>query len=184
MFSYQIDENLKLILPQMHNAEELFAVVRENLDELKTWMPWATDDYSIDSAREFIKRNLRNLAEDGSFAANIVLEEKIVGSVGFHNLDSENKSAHVGYWLAKAAQGKGLMTKCCRVLIDYLFDVINLNRVQINCNIENAKSRAIPERLGFKLEGVHRQVEFFDNRFGDWAIYAMLREDWRGKSKK
>jgi ribosomal-protein-serine acetyltransferase len=50
--------------------------------------------------------------------------------------------------------------------------------VQINCNVENAKSRAIPERLGFKLEGIHRQVEFLHDRFGDWAVYAMLREEW------
>jgi ribosomal-protein-serine acetyltransferase len=179
MFGYQIDENLKLILPLPHHAEELTAVVRENLDRLKLWMPWATDDYSIDSTREFIERNLKSLAEQGSFAMSVVLDGKIVGNMGFHNLDLSNKSAHIGYWLAGEAVGKGLMTRCCRVLIDYLFDELKLNRVQINCNVENVKSRAIPERLRFQLEGIHRQVEFFDNRFGDWAIYAMLKEDWK-----
>ena len=179
MFSYQIDENLKLILPQQQHAEEITRFVRENLDRLKPWMPWATDDYSIDSARDFISENLKRLAESGSFALNLVWNGKIVGSVGFHNLDLNNKSAHIGYWLAKEAQGKGFMTRCCRVLINYLFDDLKLNRIQINCNVENLKSRAIPERLGFELEGIHRQVEFFDNRFGDWAIYAMLREDWK-----
>jgi ribosomal-protein-serine acetyltransferase len=179
MFGYQIDENLKLILPLPHHAEELTAVVLDNLDRLKLWMPWATDDYSIDSAREFIKRNLKTLAEQGSFTMSVVLNGKIVGNLGFHNLDLDNKSAHVGYWLAREAEGKGLMTRCTRVLIDYLFDELKLNRIQINCNVENVKSRAVPERLGFQLEGIHRQVEFFDNRFGDWAIYAMLNEDWR-----
>ena len=179
MFSYEVDEHLKLILPQAHHADEITAVVRENLAELQPWMPWATDDYSIESARDFIKRNLLTFAEDGSFAAFVVLDGKIVGSIGFHKLDLNNKSAHIGYWLAKQAQGKGLMTGCCRLLIEYLFDVLKLNRVQINCNVENAKSRAIPERLGFKLEGIHRQVEFINDRFGDWAIYAMLKEEWR-----
>ena len=179
MFSRDIDENLKLILPLRQHAEELAAVVRGNLDQLKLWVPWATDAYSVDSAREFIDENLKRLAENGCFALNLVWHGKIVGSIGFHNLDLNNKSAHVGYWLAKEAQGKGLVTRCCRVLIDYLFDELKLNRVQINCNVENVKSRAIPERLGFELEGIHRQVEFFDNRFGDWAVYAMLKQDWK-----
>ncbi|HEX8247794.1 MAG TPA: GNAT family protein [Pyrinomonadaceae bacterium] len=179
MFSYQIDENLKLVLPQRHHAEEMAAAVRENFDHLKLWVPWATDDYSVDAAREFIGKNLKRLAESGCFALNLVQDGKIVGSVGFHSLDSNNKSAHLGYWLVKEAQGEGLVTRGCRVLIDYLFDELKLNRIQINCNVKNVKSRAIPERLGFQLEGIHRQVEFFDSRFGDWAIYAMLKQDWR-----
>lgn len=183
MFSYQIDENLKLILSQEHHAEEITKVVRENLEQLKLWMPWARDDYSIDSAREFIKFNLSEFARNGSFAASIILEEKFVGGVGFHNLDLKNKSAHIGYWLAQEAQGKGIVTRCCRVLFDYLFHDLGLNRIQINCNIENTKSRAVPERLGFQLEGIHRQVEWLRGEFRDWAIYAMLAEEWE-KSKK
>jgi len=179
MFSFQIDKNLKLTLSQQHHAEEITKVVLENLDQLKLWMPWATDAYSIDSAREFIKHNLTEYAENGSFSASIIWEEKFVGGIGFHNLDLKNKSAHISYWLAKDAQGKGIMTRCCRILFDYLFNEVGLNRIQINCNIENAKSRAIPERLGFQLEGIQRQVEWLHNEFRDWAIYAMLAEEWR-----
>ncbi len=179
MFSYQIDENLKLILSQQNHAEEITEVVQENLEQLKLWMPWATDAYSIESAREFIKFNLTQFAANGSFSASIIWEGNFVGGVGFHNLDAKNKSAHIGYWLAKKAQGRGIMTRCCRALFDYMFNDLGLNRVQINCNVENLKSRAIPERFGFQLEGIHRQVEFFDNHFGDWAIYAMLKEEWK-----
>jgi ribosomal-protein-serine acetyltransferase len=179
VFSYQVDENLKLVLPLPQHAEEIAAAVRENLAHLQMWMPWATDDYSVESALEYIKRTLKEFGETGTFGLSVVLSGKFVGALGFHNLDSNNKSAHVGYWLTKEAQGKGLMTRCTRILIDYLFDELNLNRVQINCNVENTKSRAIPERLGFQLEGIHRQVEFRANKFGDWAIYAMLKEDWK-----
>jgi ribosomal-protein-serine acetyltransferase len=55
---------------------------------------------------------------------------------------------------------------------------MKLNRVQINCNVENVRSRAIPEKLGFKLEGMLRQMEFVNGRFGDWAVYGMLRDEW------
>lgn len=166
------------------HAEELTRVVGENLEELKLWMPWATDDYSVESAREFIKLNLSGFADNGSFGASVFFEGNLVGGIGFHNLDLRNKSAHLGYWLAKEAQGKGIMTRCCRALIDYLLGDFGLNRIQINCNIENAKSRAIPERLGFQLEGIHRQVEFLGDDFRDWAVYAMLKEDWKNLNSK
>lgn len=111
-----------------------------------------------------------------------MVDEKISGGIGFHNLDRTNKSTHIGYWLAKDAQGKGIMTRCCTVLIDYLFGDFGLNRVQINCNIDNVRSRAIPERLGFTLEGIHRQVELINGRLGDWAVYSMLKEDWKNSN--
>ena len=157
-------------------AEELTAVVRDNLERLKPWMPWAVKDYSIDSATEFIARSLKAFADEGRFEALILFDWKIIGSIGFHDLDQVNR--HVGYWIAHAYEGKGIFTRSCRALIDYLFDTMKLNRVQINCNVENVRSRAVPERLGFKLERIHRQVEFLNDRFGDWTVYAMLREEW------
>jgi ribosomal-protein-serine acetyltransferase len=178
MLSFTVDEHIKLELPLIHHAEEIAAVVRANLGRLQVWMPWACDDYSVGSAREFIRRNLKSLAEEGSFGLIIRCDEKFAGTIGFHNLDLVNRSAHIGYWIAQEFEGRGIISLCCRSLIDHLFTQMKLNRVQINCNVENVRSRGVPERLGFKLEGIHRQVEYIQGKFGDWAIYAMLAEEW------
>jgi ribosomal-protein-serine acetyltransferase len=179
VFSHQIDDNLKLCLPELHTAEELTAVVRANLKHLQPWMPWAVDEYSIDSAKEWIQRTLTEFAEDGRFNAVILIDEKPVGTIGFHNLNTANGSAEIGYWIDKEHEGRGIITRCSGALIDYLFDVRKLNRIQINCNVDNTRSRKVPERLGFKLEGIHRQVEYVNGRFGDWAVYALLRDEWK-----
>ena len=101
--------------------------------------------------------------------------------MGFHHISIRtiNPRKWVTGWQIRSVEGKGIMTRCCRVLIDYAFDKLEMNRFKIHCNVENVRSRAIPERLGFKLEGIHRQVECRNNSFDDWAIYAMLKEDWR-----
>ena len=179
MFSFKIDDDLKLALPEPQMADAITDVVRANLKRLKPWMPWAVDDYSVEHCRQWIQKALNEYATDGRFNAVIVYQDKYAGAIGFHNLDTVNRSAEIGYWIAGEFEGHGIITRCCRVVIDHLFDTMQLNRVQINCNVENVKSRAIPERLGFTLEGVHRQVEFVNNRFGDWAVYAMLREEWK-----
>ena len=179
MLSFNVDEHITLELPQIHHAEEMTAVVLANLDRLQKWMPWAAGDYDIRSAKMFIQRNLNSLSDTGAFALMIRYDGVLAGTIGFHDLDNANRSAHIGYWISKDFEGRGIMTRCCRVLIDHLFEDLDLNRVQINCNVENARSRAIPERLGFELEGIHRECELLHGRFGDWAVYAMLRKDWK-----
>jgi ribosomal-protein-serine acetyltransferase len=179
MFSYRVEKNIELRLPEPHHAPEIYSVVRQNLEHLQEWMPWATDSYSLETAQEYLRRNLLEFAEGKGFSASVVVEGKVVGQIGFHNLDWTNKSTQLGYWLTARAQGKGLMTKCCRVFINHAFDQLGLNRVQINCNVENLRSRAIPERLGFQKEGIYRQVEWLNGRFGDWVVYSMLAEEWK-----
>ena len=178
MFSYKLDSILRLELPDLRDAKETTEVVRRNLSHLKPWMPWAVDDYSEDHARDWIKRTLETFASDGSFSALIILNDKIIGSIGFHDLDRANRHASIGYWIDKKHEGKGIITRCCRVLVDYLFDTMELNRLQINCNVENVRSRAVPERLGFKQEGLLRQVEFVNGQFRDWAVYGLVKDEW------
>jgi ribosomal-protein-serine acetyltransferase len=182
MFSHRIDEKVELVLPDLSMVGKVCTAVRSDLEHLQPWMPWATEDYSEDSAREFIQRTLRDYAESGRFDALICVDKQIVGSIGFHNFDAVNRSAHIGYWISRKFEGQGIVSRSCRALIEYLFEVRQLNRLQINCNVENVRSRAIPERLGFKLEGIHRQVEFLNGRFGDWAIYGLLREEWENNN--
>ena len=74
------------------------------------------------------------------------------------------------------------MTNCCRTLIQHAFDVWKLNRVTIECATENARSRAIPERLGFKLEGIVRGIEWLQDRYVDHAMYGLLNPNPDGEA--
>jgi ribosomal-protein-serine acetyltransferase len=65
-----------------------------------------------------------------------------------------------------------------RALVDHAFAGWGLNRVEIRAALENARSRAIPERLGFKKEGVLREAERLGERFVDHALYAVLASEW------
>src|SRR5690625_199905 len=88
------------------------------------------------------------------------------------------KIAYIGYWLDIEHQGKGIMTRAVRALTDYAFEEFDLNRVDIRAAVGNVKSRAIPERLGYKKEGVLRQSEWLYDHFVDHAVYSMLKSEW------
>ena len=70
------------------------------------------------------------------------------------------------------------MTASCRAVVQYAFNDMGLNRVVIRCATGNRRSRAIPERLGFTLEGVAKQSEWLYDHFVDLAIYSLLRSEW------
>jgi ribosomal-protein-serine acetyltransferase len=101
-----------------------------------------------------------------------------VGIIGLNRLDRFHKQTEIGYWLAEECQGRGIMTACCRTLVDFVFREYGLHRVEIRAAVGNTKSRAIPERLGFTHEGTLREAEWVNDRFVDGAVYAVLEHDW------
>jgi ribosomal-protein-serine acetyltransferase len=56
---------------------------------------------------------------------------------------------------------------------------MRLHRLEVRCAVANARSRAIPERLGFRLEGTIREAEWLYDRFVDHAVYGLLEAEWR-----
>jgi ribosomal-protein-serine acetyltransferase len=98
--------------------------------------------------------------------------------IGYHTVDWSNRSTRIGYWLDEGHQGGGTMTAAVRLLVDHALTVWRLNRVEIRAAMENRRSRAIPERLGFREEGVHRQAEQVGGRYLDSVAYSMLAADW------
>ena len=184
MFSYRVDEEIELRLPEERFAGAATALVRENLSHLSEWLPWAHENFSVEDSLEFIRRNRRNFAENLGYSVHIVYRGRHAGNIGYNNIDWTNRTTEIGYWLAASFQGKGIMTRACRALVDYAFGEFKLNRIDIRCGVGNRKSRAIPERLGFKQEGVFRQAELLRDRYVDLAVYAMLAEEWREMNKK
>jgi ribosomal-protein-serine acetyltransferase len=178
MFHYRIDAELSLRLAEERHASEAYGLVRQNIDHLKKWMPWATADYSLDNAQHYIRENLQRFAERQGFGLDIIFQNRMAGSIGYNTINWQDKKTELGYWLGTAFQGRGLMTRACRALIDHAFAEFKLNRVEILCGVDNVRSRAIPERLGFQQEGLVRQAEWIHDHFHDLVIYGMLADEW------
>ena len=178
MFTYSIAEGAELRLLEHHHAEELFALIEQNHSYLRRWLPEWDVPKSLDDCKAVIKSSIERLAANGGFTLGIWWEGRLAGILGAGNVDWENRSTMLGYWLCASYQGRGLMTGACRVLLDYLFTELKLHRIEIRCATQNPKSCAVPKRLGFSKEGVLRQAQAFDDHFLDLEVYGLLAEDW------
>ena len=179
MFNHKIDNNLEIRLYEPRHAEELNALIERNFDHIKKWSAWLKDDRSIENTHAFTKRNLKQFADGEGFAVGIWFEDEMAGQIEYNYLDWKNRKTEIGFWLGESFQGKGSVTKSCRVLIDYAFNELKLNRIEMRCGVENTKSRKIPEKLGFKEEGIIRQAERLHDNYFDFVIYGLLASEWQ-----
>ncbi len=171
------DPGWRLRLLEETDAEDLYATVDANRDHLARWMPWAAGQ-TLEGTLAFIRSTRRQLASNDGFQTAIVEDGRIIGMVGFHGVSWDHRSTSIGYWLAEAAQGRGIMTRSVRALADYAFTVWELDRIEIRAAVDNKRSRSIPERLGFRQEGVLRKAELVGDRYVDHAVYARLASEW------
>lgn len=158
------------------DADELYALVRANPD-LEEWMPWAAEQ-DLAATERFIAAGEEQVREGNGFQAAIEPEKGIVGVLGLHAIDWVNRKTSIGYWLAKGARGRGLMTNAVSAVLDHAFGQLELHRIEIHCAPENRPSRAIPERLGFREEAHLRETELVGGRYLDSVVYGMLAEEW------
>jgi ribosomal-protein-serine acetyltransferase len=165
------------------DADELFALTNANRAHLERWLPWVPMTTSPDDSRQFIRATRRQLdADEGMQLALVDADGRIAGVAGFHRFDWQNRATTIGYWLAADRQGRGVMTEAVRALLDYAFGSRGLHRVVIEAAVDNARSRAIPERLGFHAEGVRRDAERHGERYLDLAVYALLEPEWSSRT--
>lgn len=180
-FEIKVNDTLSLKLRHVEDAEALYALVDVNRDHLRPWFPWVDTTLSADDSKKFIEKCQEDFAQKKAADFGVWYEGKCVGSMGFHTIRQNHQWAEIGYWLSKDSTGKGVMTECVKAMINYGFNDLGLHRIQIKCDADNLKSKAIPERLGFILEGTRRECrKNEDGSFSDEFIYGILRTEWKG----
>jgi ribosomal-protein-serine acetyltransferase len=159
----------------LDDIDEVWALVEAERERLGLWMPWVAGTTTIDHQRTWLERVVANdrsldglgLWVDSRFAGGTGLEADVFGIMG-----------EIGYWIGSEFEGRGIITGACRTLIDHGFSVLGLHRIVIRAGVENRRSRAIPERLGFTEEGVMRGEGRGSQGFYDLVVYGLLEDEW------
>jgi ribosomal-protein-serine acetyltransferase len=176
-FRWPIDDQAWIQPFTVEDAEELFALVDANRERLARWFPWVDGSTGPHTQRTFIERCI---ASETDLEGNgIWVGAEIVGGIGM-SVDAIGNSAEIGYWLDARFEGRGLVTRGCALFIEHGFRVMGLHRITIRAAVDNARSRAVAERLGFTQEGVGRESgRVGGGRYVDLVEYGLLDREWR-----
>lgn len=178
----KVDDIISLELLDDKHAAATFKLINVNRHHLREWLPWVDNMRTKENFEAYIQKSKKEKEAETDFGFVIMFNNTIAGRIGLHNIDRQNKTASIGYWLGAEFEKNGIITKCCKAIIDFGFTQLDLNRIEIGCAIENYKSKAVPGRLNFKQEGILKQAEFVNNKILDLHVYALLKEEWQTKS--
>jgi ribosomal-protein-serine acetyltransferase len=172
-------EGLELRPVTLSQASALYASIDRNRARLREWLPWIHAAYGFDDLTAFLHERILEDAARTSLTTCIWAGDELCGSIALHLIDLRNRSASIGYWLDSAHEGRGIMTRACRAIITEAFRRYGLHRIEIRCATGNAKSCAIPARLGFTQEGTLREAEWLYDHWVDLRVFSMLESGWK-----
>ena len=178
MFVLRVNRDVILQLRDESHAQETYDLIKKN-KHLRDWMQWYEVVKSIKDSINNIEGNIEEWEMKTDYHLGIFYQDQMVGMISLHGINYLANKASIGYWLDKDYEGKGIITNSVKVLMEYGFDELGLNRIEIGAGVTNERSRAIPEKLGFTLEGILRENMLLHGKYIDMALYAMLKSEYK-----
>jgi ribosomal-protein-alanine N-acetyltransferase len=133
-----------------------------NIDEAKNILDWCIDIKAQTHIRWCISLKNNGIP---------------IGTVGFHNYDKTNNAAEIGYDLSEDHWNQGYMSEALSIVLNYGFELFNLNRIYAYVYISNESSNRLLDKLGFKLEGIIRDKHLFRGVYYDHNLFSILKAE-------
>lgn len=166
------------------DAEEYISVRGRN----RHWLgPWdATSPVPVSGSRTFA--DVVDFYQEEALAGRMLpfvieVDGELVGQVNVSNIVLGSfRSCTVGYWVAQAVAGRGIMPTALALVADHAFADLALHRVEVNIRPENSASLAVVRKLGFRDEGLRRRMLHIDGGWRDHRSFALTTEDLGGRT--
>lgn len=179
-------QRLVLRLPRAEDHVAWSQLRREGEAFLRDWEPtWSADHFSRKSFRNRVYWAGRARSEGRALALFLSRREddRLLGAITLDNIRrGPAQSATVGYWIGPEFARQGFMSEALAAVVHHAFTALDLSRIEAACLPENAASRGLLERSGFKYEGVAQSYLQIAGRWRNHVLYANLRGDRRGRA--
>ncbi|MBV8244896.1 MAG: GNAT family N-acetyltransferase, partial [Candidatus Eremiobacteraeota bacterium] len=174
-FRLAIDDRTEIRLAHEADADEVFAVVGRNWQNLRYWLPHLAGPPTLDDTVDYLRDGERDMNEQSGFHALVVADGTVIGGLRLQPIDWENRWTLLSFFLDRAHRGRGLMTNAVRVVAEYAFEGLELNRIEVRTAVGDDRTAAVVQRLGFTDEGTLRQVLSTGGHFVDQRVFSILR---------
>lgn len=147
--------------------------------ETNQFQSWIPD--TIKDVENFINNTSTKIDEPKTWFQFVIIEKesgKIIGDIGIHFFDKDNKQVELGCTLDKYFHNKGYATEALICVINYLFCDLNKHRIITSIDPFNKNSIRLVQRIGFRKEAHFIESLFVKGKWVDDIIYALIEKDW------
>jgi RimJ/RimL family protein N-acetyltransferase len=164
------------------DAAALCAAICEAQPHLDRWLPGFKQPLSLDDTLASIRQSQARWSRREAFQMGVFRRDtgELLGDLRLRPTDWSIPAFDIAYWLHPAAEGHGYASEAVRLAAALAFDTLAAQRLVICCDQRNARSRHVPERLGFVPEGCLRNsARGPDNALLDMLVFALTPADYR-----
>ena len=173
-------DRLLICMPMPGDGNVVYQAMQASLNELKEWMPWAHREQTEEDVEANMREAHAKFLTREDLRLHIFNREtgEFIGSSGLHRINWDIPKVEIGYWIDTRFSGKGYITEAAEAIAKFAITELKAKRVEIRCDSNNTKSRAIPERLGFTLEGILKndQISANGKELRDTCVYAKISQ--------
>jgi len=174
------DEHLIVRTYRDDDVSRLFEAVHESIAEVSPWLPWCHENYSIEESREFILSRKTAAQGDEHYSFAVFRKDdpqRLLGGVGLNFINRVHQFANLGYWARTSAAGKGITSRAARLVAQFGFDQLGLQRIEILAAVPNIASQRVAEKIGALREATLRKRLLIHGEAQDAILFSLVRED-------
>jgi [ribosomal protein S5]-alanine N-acetyltransferase len=175
-----VDNGHLLRMPRYADFDDWRELRKESKAFLQPWEPtWASDDLTLRSFRARVNRYEQEHAT-GTATALFIFDhsQQLLGGITIgHIRRGAAAQCMIGYWMGERFAGKGHMKAALKLTVNYIFDRLQLHRIEAACIPENERSIGLLEAAGFQREGYMREYLKIDGRWRDHIMLSRLSTD-------
>ncbi len=176
-----VGERILLRPSRPGDGAAIFEAVEESRTEISPWLPWVEKTRTVSDSEQAARRGAARwlLREDLMVGIWERETNHYLGGSGLHRINWAVPAFEIGYWLRTSAWGQGYVTEAVQVLCRFAFETLGANRVEIVCDTNNVRSRAVPKRLGFVQEALLRnECRDGAGALRNTLIFALTPDDY------
>jgi ribosomal-protein-serine acetyltransferase len=161
------------------DIDAVYRAVRESISELSVWMSWCHPDYSIGETKIWIESQPAKWekGEEYNFAISYNTGALYLGGCGLRVIDHDAGIANLGYWIRTSQTNKGIATAATLLLVQFAFNELRLNRVELSIAVDNQASLRVANKAGATKEGILRNRLTKNDTPCDAVMFSLIPQD-------
>ena len=160
------------------HGDGVWDAVEVSLPELEPWLIWAVGATG-EAERQFCAGAPGQWDSGAAYSFAVLSGGVVVGGIGLHRRHPMLPLAEIGYWLRSDRARRGYTTEAASAALDFAFEVLDQDRIELRAGVGNVASNRVAEKLGFTREGMLRHGGKGAGGPYDSNLYGLLRTDPR-----